>query len=116
MQRGSWSEVERAGMGQFVWRYGVLWFGGLYFVTNTLVRWLSNNPDQRYDPTIVTALAIVSFVYSLCVGVGTGVIGWAVVTLIARTTRPAPRDRAMARNGAEGEKISEKSLAAVGNK
>lgn len=87
MRRGSWSEVAGGGMGRFVGRYGVLWFGGLFFATNTLVRWLSNNPDQRYDYAIVSSLVAVSLAYSLSIGAVAGMAGWYVVWAIASMVR-----------------------------
>lgn len=75
-------------MGSFVWRFGVLWFGGLFFATNTVVRWLSNNPDQRYDYAIVASLVAVSLTYSLCLGAAVGIAGWCGLQAIARLVRP----------------------------
>lgn len=83
MKRGSWSEISSRGMGQFVWRFGVVCFGGPYFVMNTLVRWLSNNPDQRYEPGVVMALVAISFAYSVSVGAVFGFGAWYLARLVA---------------------------------
>jgi hypothetical protein len=66
-----------------VWRFGVVWFGGLYFLTNTLVRWLSNDPAQRYEPGAVMALIAVSFAYSLSLGAVFGFAAWYLARLLA---------------------------------
>ena len=106
MQRGSWRDILDRGMGQFVWRYGVVCFGGLFFLINTPIQWLSNNPDQRYDATIVALLVTISFVYSLIVGVAFGLLAWyaakAVVRVVAR--RPVVEER-----------LAEKSRSAAAN-
>lgn len=82
MQRGSCHDILDRGMGRFVWSYGVVCFGGLFFVSNTLVRWLSNNPAQRYDAAIVASLIAISFVYSLSVGAVFGFAAWYTVRLV----------------------------------
>jgi hypothetical protein len=74
-------------MGRFLWRYGVLWFGGLFFATNTVIRWLSNNPDQRYDYAMVSSLVAVSLAYSLSVGAAAGIAAWYGFSAIARMLR-----------------------------
>ena len=81
MKRGSWSDISSRGMGQFVWRFGVVCFGGLFFLTNTLVRWLSNNPDQRYEPGTFMALVSVSFAYSVSLGALFGFAAWYMARL-----------------------------------
>lgn len=97
VKRGSWSDISGRGMGQFVWRFGVVWFGGLYFVTNTLVRWLSNNPEQRDEPGAVAALIAVSFAYSLSLGAVFGFAGWYLGRLVAWSVRRFARSRAAER-------------------
>lgn len=97
VKRGSWSDISRRGPGQFVWRFGVVWFGGLYFLTNTLVRWLSNKPDQRYEPGPVAALIAVSFAYSLSLGAVFGFGAWNLGRLGAWSVRRFARSRAEGR-------------------
>jgi hypothetical protein len=87
MQRGSLDDILSRGMGRFVWQYGVVCFGSLYFLTNTLVRWLSNNPAQRYDFAMVGSLLIVSFTYSLMVGAAFGFVAWFTLLITARLFR-----------------------------
>jgi hypothetical protein len=87
MQRGSWRDILERGMGQFVWRFGVVCFGGIFFLTNTPIRWLSNNPDQRYDLGITVTLLIISFVYSLSVGAAFGLLSWFGITAVHRLVR-----------------------------
>jgi hypothetical protein len=92
VQRGSSNDLFGPGIGQFVWRYGVVRFGSLFFLTNTLVRWLSNNPSQRYDLPVVTTLVIISFAYSLSVGAAFGFAAWftlrALTALFKRRRQP----------------------------
>ena len=109
MQRGSWDQIFARGMGQFVWRYGVVCFGGLLFLTNTPVRWISNNPDLRYDPASVTSLIVISFVYSLCVGAAFCIVAWyAARATYGMTRRSASPSRPMP--------LRAKSHAAAANK
>lgn len=97
MKRGSWSDISHRGMGQFVWRFGVVCFGGLYFLTNTLVRWLSNNPDQRYEPGVVMALVAISFAYSLSAGAVFGFAAWYLGRGVAWLARWVRSSRAVER-------------------
>ena len=109
MKRGSWSEISSRGIGYFVWRFGVVCFGGSYFVMNTPVRWLSNNPDQRYEPGVVMALVAVSLAYSVSVGAVFGFAAWYLARLVAwgighfasgRAEEPLPEPVLRARSAA----------------
>jgi hypothetical protein len=109
MQRGSWNEVLARGMGQFVWRYGVVCFGGLFFLASTPVRWLSINPDLRHDSGSVTALIAISFVYCISVGTAFGFVAWhALRTIHFLSCRPV--------SSLKSAPVVAKSLSAAANK
>jgi len=87
MHRGSWDEILTRGMGQFVWRYGVVCFGGLFFLANMPVRWFSINPDLRHDGGSLVALVVISFVYSMSAGGAFGIVMWHVASLIRQISK-----------------------------
>ena len=91
MQRGSLNQIVALGMGQFVWRYGVVWFGGLYFFATAVTRWAGIDPAYRHDVGVVGSLAAMSLVYSFSLGAVCGFVGWFVISILAR--RPEKRTR-----------------------
>ena len=84
MQRGSLDQIVSLGMGQFVWRYGVVCFGCLYFLATAVTRWVGIDPALRYDWTVVASLAVISLVYSFSLGAVAGFVGWFLISVLAR--------------------------------
>jgi uncharacterized SAM-binding protein YcdF (DUF218 family) len=114
MQRGSLKHLLARGQGQFVWRFGVVCFGGLYFLATAFTRWVRIAPWQRYDPTILASLALISAVYSLSLGTVFGFAAWYVLSACERLTRkPATPVHEFT---PEPEQLLSKSQAAFANK
>jgi hypothetical protein len=116
MERDSLKHLLARGQGQFVWRFGVVCFGGLYFLATAFTRWVSIAPWQSYDLPILASLAVISAVYSLSLGTAFGFAAWYVLSACERLTRkPATTVHELTPEAAP-EQLLPKSQAAFANK
>jgi uncharacterized SAM-binding protein YcdF (DUF218 family) len=116
MQRGSLQHTLARGQGQFVWRFGVVCFGGLYFLATAFTRWVSIAPWERYEPSMLASLAVISAVYSLSVGTAFGFAAWYLLSAYERLARKRPEIEPEFTPEHAPERLLPKSRAAFANK